>query len=87
MGASLRESLKERTWTVAQGTHNLLQQTGPNSLGTKGEQCLPGHLPAKPGGPGLQRSRTWEGSVSTEKATGGWDGALAPKGALRNVCE
>lgn len=90
MGASLREPLKkERTWTVAQGTHNLLQRTGPNSRGTKGEQCLPGCFPAEPGppAPSLQRSRTSGGSLSTQKAVDGSYGALAPKGALLDVCK
>lgn len=87
MGASLRESLKkERTWTVAQGTHNLLQRTGPNSLKQRESgACQVAFLPNPGAGP--LRSRTSEGSLSTEKAMGGWDGALAPKGALLKVCK
>lgn len=40
----------EDTKTWPQGTHNLLQQTRPSSLGAKREQCGAGWLPAEPQG-------------------------------------
>lgn len=59
-----------------QGTHKLLQKTGPNPLGTKGEQCPPPPAPRLPAGKQHFRGSLGTGMRRLWALRGPW-----PKGA------